>query len=116
MDLRQVAKEVVKDLNNFENRSSAVDKISHGHTNNQIEIVYKRLLEKKVKELLKEDKMKKKIIMKKENVLTVNFEDIDEYEPIFSKVRGKFNGMIMLENLRKCLESGEACGYEFYVN
>ena len=51
MDLRKVAKEVVKDLNSFENKSSAVDKISHRHTSNQIEIVYKRLLEKKVKDL-----------------------------------------------------------------
>lgn len=60
MDLRKVAEEVVKDLNNLENRSSAIDKISHGYTNIQVETVYKRfitiLLEEKTKELLKEDK------------------------------------------------------------
>ena len=137
MDLKEVAKDIIKGLNTFENVvSSAVDKISHGYENNQIEIVFKRL-EKGLKELLKEDKMKK-IIMNKDERETINFEDVDKNEPIFCKKEGKFIGMIVEEDdegwivriggcrgvagyhktLKRCIEKAyaENLGYEFYVN
>lgn len=139
MDLKEVAKDIVKGLNTFENVSSAIDKISHGYENNQIEIVYRRLLEKKVKELLKENKMKK-IIMEEESSLTIDFENVDKNKPVFCKKDGELIGMFVNENdegwklilggsggttsgsyhktLKRCIESAyaEGLGFEFYVN
>jgi len=43
MEIRKIAESIVKGLNNFENKSSAIDKISHSYTDYQIEIVLEHL-------------------------------------------------------------------------
>ncbi len=42
-NLRKIANDIIKDLNNLENRATTIDKISHGYTATQRSVVIKHL-------------------------------------------------------------------------